>query len=176
MPGSLRPCLRGQLPLRSGRLVGGGSQFEVLRRETARVVRGQSQPDPVGTNIDIRMVTGLFSQIGYPVDEAQRGKEIRKLEGTHQLTALHLPCREGGQVRSDFRWRECWHRFYVGGKGVWAMSKVENRLFWLVISARSSCHSSVGIFRKTSTTAGSNWVPEQRRISSRAASKLRPLR
>src|ERR1017187_2992942 len=60
--------------------------------------------------------------------------------------------------------------------GLAASSKVENRLFCPVISDRSSSHSSLGILRKTSTTLGSNWVPEQRRISSRAASKLLALR
>ena len=42
------------------------------------------------------------------------------------------------------------------------MSKVEKRLFWPLISERSSCQSSFGIFRKTSTTVGSTAVPEQR--------------
>jgi len=53
--------------------------------------------------------------------------------------------------------------------------EVENRLFWPVISERSSCHSSFGTLRKTHH-GGSNWLPEQRRISSRAASKLVALR
>ena len=57
-----------------------------------------------------------------------------------------------------------------------ASSKVEKRMCWPLISERSSCQSSLGIFKKTSTTAGSNWVPEQRRISSRAESKPRALR
>ena len=55
------------------------------------------------------------------------------------------------------------------------MSKVEKRLFWPLISERNSCQSSLGIFKKTSTTAGSNWVPEQRRISSRAAVEVARL-
>ena len=56
------------------------------------------------------------------------------------------------------------------------MSKVEYSLVWPSISARSSFQSSSGILKKTSTTAGSNCVPEQRRISVRAASKLLALR
>src|ERR1019366_9827024 len=53
-----------------------------------------------------------------------------------------------------------------------AMSNVEKSLYWPVISERNSFHNSLGILRKTSTTAGSNWVPEQRNTSWRAASKL----
>ncbi len=47
---------------------------------------------------------------------------------------------------------------------------------WVFISDRSSFQRSSGILRKTSTTEGSNCVPEQRRISARAASKLRAPR
>jgi hypothetical protein len=35
-----------------------------------------------------------------------------------------------------------------GTCGTGEMSKVENRLFWLVISERSSSHSSLGILRR----------------------------
>jgi hypothetical protein len=55
------------------------------------------------------MVTGLFSQIGDPVDETHRGQEIRELEAAHQLIALDLPLGECGQVRSDFRGSEWRH-------------------------------------------------------------------
>ncbi len=55
-------------------------------------------------------------------------------------------------------------------------SKLEYSRLLPSISARSSFHNSSGILRKTSTTAGSNCVPEQRKISARAASKDWALR
>ena len=66
-----------------------------------------------------------------------------------------------------------------GGSGtrLWPVSRESfPKQFWPLISDRNSCQSSFGIFRKTSTTVGSNCDPEHRRISSRATSKLRALR
>jgi len=82
-----------------------------------------------------------------------------------QITAWLNPC----PLTDDWR---------VAHEAAWvrASSKVEKRMCWPLISERSSCQSSLGILRKTSTTAGSNCVPEQRRISSRAESKPRALR
>jgi hypothetical protein len=86
----------------------------------------------VVANINVGVVTGLFSTFPHEIDEGEGGLEILEIEGTRQLTLLDAPAGQSKQMGNDLFCGKTGHRIYsgsdfevTGGTGVWARSKVE---------------------------------------------------
>src|ERR1700722_5857034 len=127
---------------------------------------GAGPSTPIAALRSLRMTAGKIG-LSIPPFAGKKAKD-----GATMLWAG--PQRIKPDFQEIFR-KDCEDELYEAA-WVRASSNVEKRMCWPLISERSSCQSSLGIFKKTSTTAGSNCVPEQRRISSRALSKPRALR
>jgi len=89
--------------------VDGCGQVEILRRNAAGIMGDQSQAHLVVTDIDIRMVAGLFGQVSHLVYKRQCRAEILVAKDTGQLARLDVPGGHGVQTVRNFRRRQGRH-------------------------------------------------------------------
>jgi len=171
---------RGRTRCRTEPAAQAAQSWAIARKRDARKSRR-----PSGT-LDCRKIRRACRHVAQRRARQARSKRLRPGTSWHHSTPDRTfcffvaggscyPMSQGRDMGHPIpRWVESRDRYEAAW--VRAISKVEKRMCWPLISERSSCQSSLGILRKTSTTAGSNCVPEQWRISWRAASKPRALR
>lgn len=74
-----------------------GRHRRISRGHSSRIMRYQSQPDPVIPNINIWMVPGIFSHRGNPVYEVHCGYEILESPLADQFAIRKNPKRFVGK-------------------------------------------------------------------------------
>lgn len=80
-------------------------QREIFISQPAGVVRGEREFDLVPTNVDVRMVTGLFGELGNGIHEFDCRRKVFELERSGDGFTRALPTRSHGEGRFDLRCR-----------------------------------------------------------------------
>ena len=89
---SVAPCARG----RRGDAV---RQLDVELGQAAGVVRGEQPPRRAPTDVDVGVVVHLLGLVGHGVDDADGGREVRRLHRRHDGVALALPPAQSLELR-----------------------------------------------------------------------------